>query len=138
MLSGTCRRNPETRESSTLRGFFCCRPEAGTPFFGRRSSVLRMPHGLPRPAAIVVDVIEIANRERTMDRIFMTREEAIRILIEAHESVSGRAAATLIRSSADKSAKLEALDRLLLDVRAGRVDEFRTWPEDSTCVSITD
>jgi hypothetical protein len=97
-----------------------------------------MSHGLPRPAAIVVEVIEIANRERTMDRIFMTREEAIRILIEAHESLSGRTAATLIRSSADRSARLEALDRLLLDVRAGRVDEFRTWPEDSTCVSITD
>lgn len=73
-----------------------------------------------------------------MDRIFMTREEAIRILIEAHESVSGRPAATLIKSGNDRSARLEVLDRLLLDVRAGRVDEFRTNPEDSTCVSITD
>ncbi|MEM5315545.1 hypothetical protein [Paraburkholderia sp. JHI869] len=73
-----------------------------------------------------------------MDRIFMTREEAIRILIEAHESVCGRSAATLIRSSEDRSTRLEALDRLLLDVRAGRVDEFRTIPEDGTCVSITD
>ncbi|WP_321913946.1 MULTISPECIES: hypothetical protein [unclassified Paraburkholderia] len=73
-----------------------------------------------------------------MDRIFMTREEAIRILIEAHESVSGRTAATLIKSGNDRSARLEVLDRLLLDVRAGRVDEFITHPEDSTCVSITD
>lgn len=73
-----------------------------------------------------------------MDRIFMTREEAIRLLIEAHESVSVRPAATLIKSGNDRSASLEMLDRLLLDVRAGRIDEFRTNPEDSTCVSITD
>jgi hypothetical protein len=117
---------------------FCCRLEFDTPFFGRRSSVLRMSRVSPHPAAIVIDVIEIANRESTMDRIFMTREEAIRILIEAHESVSGRTAATLIKSGNDRSARLEVLDRLLLDVRAGRVDEFRTNPEDSTCVSITD
>ncbi|QGZ55374.1 hypothetical protein [Paraburkholderia acidiphila] len=73
-----------------------------------------------------------------MDRIFMTREDAIRILIEAHESVSGRTAAALIKSGNDRSARIEALERLLLDVRAGRVDEFITNPEDSTCVSITD
>ncbi|WP_375541657.1 hypothetical protein [Paraburkholderia sp. CNPSo 3281] len=79
-----------------------------------------MSHGVPRPAAIVVEVIEIATGSRRWT------------------AFSGRAAATLIRSNADRSARLEALDRLLLDVRAGRVDEFRTWPEDSTCVSITD
>ncbi|MEM5331553.1 hypothetical protein VSR34_34030 [Paraburkholderia sp. JHI2823] len=73
-----------------------------------------------------------------MDRIFMRREEAIRNLIEAHESASGRTAATLIKSGGERSASLEALDRLLLDVRAGRVNEFRASPDDSTRVSITD
>ncbi|SDC26138.1 hypothetical protein [Paraburkholderia lycopersici] len=73
-----------------------------------------------------------------MDRIFMTREEAIRVLLEAHESLSGHAVATLIKSGANQSAKLEALERLLLDVRAGRVDEFRANPDDSTRIAITD
>lgn len=73
-----------------------------------------------------------------MDRIFMTREEAIRVLLEAHEAASGNTAAALVRSTNGKSAKLEALDRLLLDIRAGRVDEFRINANDSTRISITD
>ncbi|CAG9275014.1 conserved hypothetical protein [Paraburkholderia unamae] len=73
-----------------------------------------------------------------MDRIFMTREEAIRVLLEAHEAATGNTPATLIRSNGAKSARVEALERLLLDVRAGRVDEFSLNVGDSTRVAITD
>jgi hypothetical protein len=44
----------------------------------------------------------------------------------------------LIRSNGTKSARVEALERLLLDVRAGRVDEFSLNVGDSTRVAITD
>lgn len=73
-----------------------------------------------------------------MDRIFMTRDEAIRLLLEAHQILSGNSSATFIKPSVERSAKLEALDRLLLDVRAGRVDEFRINADDRTRVAITD
>jgi hypothetical protein len=73
-----------------------------------------------------------------MDRLFMTREEAVRVLLEAHTAASGHSAAALVKHFGDRSARLEELDRLLLDVRAGRVDEFRLHPNDKTEISITD
>lgn len=73
-----------------------------------------------------------------MDRVFMTREEAIRVVLEAHEAASGTNPATLIRSAGAKSAKVQALERLLLDVRAGRIDEFSLEAGDSTLIAITD
>lgn len=72
-----------------------------------------------------------------MNRIFMTREEAIHLLLEAHASASGSAPA-LIKPVGKDPARVEALDRLLLDVRAGRVNEIRLDANDSTHITITD
>lgn len=72
-----------------------------------------------------------------MNRIFMTREEAIHLLLEAHTSATDEHP-TLIRSVGRDADKLKTLERLLLDVRAGRVDEFRIDANDSTHVAITD
>lgn len=72
-----------------------------------------------------------------MNRIFMTREEAIRLLLEAHASTTGDSP-QLIRPVGKDPAKLEALERLLLDVRAGRVNEFRLDANDSVHISIDD
>ncbi len=67
-----------------------------------------------------------------MNRIFMTRTEALELLIKAHQAASdkidGHTGAAL--------ANIEALDHLLLDVRAGRVTEFRA--PDDTHVTIMD
>ncbi|CAN0622452.1 conserved protein of unknown function [Burkholderia multivorans] len=68
-----------------------------------------------------------------MNRIFMTRVEALELLIKAHQAASdnigGHAAGAAL-------AKIETLDHLLLDVRAGRVTEFRA--PDDTHVTIMD
>lgn len=73
----------------------------------------------------------------TMNRIFMTREEAVRLLVEAHEGASEKREA-LMQPVVHDPARIEALDRLLLDVRAGRVVEFRLDANDSTHIAITD
>jgi len=72
-----------------------------------------------------------------MNRIFMTREEAVHVLVEAHAKASGNSA-QLIRPVGNDPARVEALDRLLLDVRAGRVYEFRIDANDSVHIAITD
>ncbi|CAG9239052.1 conserved hypothetical protein [Paraburkholderia tropica] len=72
-----------------------------------------------------------------MNRIFMTREEVIHLLLEAHATARG-GVPTLIKPVGRDPAKIEALDRLLLDVRAGRVNEIRLDAEDSTHIAITD
>ncbi|CAM2154239.1 MULTISPECIES: hypothetical protein [Paraburkholderia] len=73
-----------------------------------------------------------------MNRIFMTREEVIHLLLEAHATARGGSAPTLIKPVGRDPAKVEALDRLLLDVRAGRVNEIRLDANDSTHIAITD
>jgi hypothetical protein len=72
-----------------------------------------------------------------MNRIFMTREEAIHLLVEAHTKASGNST-LLIRPVGNDPSKIEALDRLLLDIRAGRVNEFRIDANDSVHIAITD
>ncbi|MFC5429241.1 MAG: hypothetical protein EPN70_24750 [Paraburkholderia sp.] len=72
-----------------------------------------------------------------MKRIFMTRDEAVHLLVQAHASASGHSS-PLIQPAGNDPAKLEVLDRLLLDVRAGRVNEFRLDANDSTHIAITD
>lgn len=72
-----------------------------------------------------------------MNRIFMTREEAIHLLVEAHAAAKGKGM-QLIQPVGKDPAKVEALDRLLLDVRAGRVKEFRIDANDSVHIAITD
>ncbi|PXW24698.1 hypothetical protein [Paraburkholderia caballeronis] len=72
-----------------------------------------------------------------MDRIFMTREEAIHLLLEAHKAASGQGVAS---DSPDDDAfgQLHTIDRLLLDVRAGRVDEFHFGEDSAAQITITD
>jgi hypothetical protein len=72
-----------------------------------------------------------------MNRIFMTREEAIHLLVEAHAKASGKGP-QLIRPVGNDPAKVEALDRLMLDIRAGRVNEFRLDASDNVHIAITD
>ncbi len=72
-----------------------------------------------------------------MNRIFMTREDAIHLLVEAHTAASGKSV-QLIQPVGKDPAKVEALDRLLLDVRAGRVNEFRVDANDNVHIAITD
>jgi hypothetical protein len=73
-----------------------------------------------------------------MNRIFMTREEAIHLLVEAHAKASGKNGPLLIRPVGNDPAKVEVLDRLLLDIRAGRVNEFRLDSSDNVHIAITD
>jgi hypothetical protein len=72
-----------------------------------------------------------------MNRIFMTREEAIHLLVEAHAKAGGKGP-QLIRPIGNDPSKVEALDRLMLDIRAGRVNEFRLDSNDNVHIAITD
>ncbi|WP_322106894.1 hypothetical protein [Paraburkholderia sp. J41] len=60
-----------------------------------------------------------------MNRIFVSRADAIRLVLEAQEAASGNRSARLFKSVGQISDKLDALERLLLDIRAGRIAEFR-------------
>lgn len=60
-----------------------------------------------------------------MNRIFMSREDAIRLVLEAYDAASGNRSATLFKSVGQISERVETLGRLLLDIRAGRLSEFQ-------------
>ncbi|RQN34168.1 hypothetical protein [Paraburkholderia tropica] len=68
-----------------------------------------------------------------MAKIFIKRKEAIRLLIRTRSTIpdGGR-----VPPTDGDNAKVAALDRLLLDVRAGRTDEFRL-DEDGPRIVIT-
>ncbi|WDD92798.1 hypothetical protein Bsp3421_002827 [Burkholderia sp. FERM BP-3421] len=60
-----------------------------------------------------------------MDRIFMTRTEALELLLKAHQTAVDKIGHSTGKQTLADHAALEALDRLLLDVRARRVNEFQ-------------
>ncbi|WP_373864847.1 hypothetical protein [Paraburkholderia tropica] len=66
-------------------------------------------------------------------KIFIKRKEAIRLLIRTRSTIPDGGRVPLTDSD---NAKVAALDRLLLDVRAGRTDEFRL-DEDGPRIVIT-
>ncbi|QGZ65492.1 hypothetical protein [Paraburkholderia acidisoli] len=71
-----------------------------------------------------------------MNRIFMSREDAIRLVLEAYDAASGNRSATLFRSVGEISGRVDALGRLLLDIRAGRLDEFQFETDKSQRIFI--
>lgn len=74
-----------------------------------------------------------------MNPIFMSRADAIRTVLRAQDAASGRKpGAVVFRSVSEISTRLDHLDRLLLDVRAGRVDEFRIDTDRSQRILIKD
>ncbi|ABC38190.1 hypothetical protein [Burkholderia thailandensis] len=60
-----------------------------------------------------------------MDRIFMTRTEALEFLLKAHQTAVDKIGHPSHKQTPADHAAIEALDRLLLDVRARRVDQFQ-------------
>ncbi|WP_373681708.1 hypothetical protein [Paraburkholderia tropica] len=53
----------------------------------------------------------------------MKQEEAIRLLVKARATATDRKSARVPPAGSD-NAMVAALDRLLLDIRTGRIDEF--------------
>jgi hypothetical protein len=76
-------------------------------------------------------------RGRTMDRIFMTRTEALELLLKAHQTAVDKIGHPGGRQTPADQASLEALDRLLLDVRARRINEFQISATE-TQIFVTD
>ncbi len=72
-----------------------------------------------------------------MDRIFMTRTEALELLLKAHQTSVDKIGHPAGKQTPADHAALEALDRLLLDVRARRINEFQISTT-STQIFITD
>lgn len=73
-----------------------------------------------------------------MNRIFMSRADAIRVVLEAHDAEAGRSSASLFKSVGQISVKLDALERLLLDIRVGRVIEFELQGDKTQHIFIKD
>jgi hypothetical protein len=72
-----------------------------------------------------------------MDRIFMTRTEALELLLKAHQTAVDKIEHAKGRHAPADQIALEALDRLLLDVRARRINEFQINTT-ATQVFVTD
>ncbi|VBJ66668.1 Uncharacterised protein [Burkholderia pseudomallei] len=60
-----------------------------------------------------------------MDRIFMTRTEALEFLLKAHQTAVDKVGHPFRKPTPADHAAVETLDRLLLDVRARRIDTFQ-------------
>ncbi len=69
------------------------------------------------------------------NRMFMKRANALKLLLDARQSAIGQAAGMSVD---DTDAKLEALNRLIFDVRACRVNEFQIDPADEMEIVVTD
>jgi hypothetical protein len=60
-----------------------------------------------------------------MQQLFVSRDGAVRRLLERKRQLMGEATPMeSIESSTSRAAAIEEVDRLLLDVRAGRTDVF--------------
>ncbi|MGU7784561.1 hypothetical protein [Burkholderia sp. PU8-34] len=69
------------------------------------------------------------------NRIFMRRANALKLLLDARQSAINQTAGMSVDHT---DAKLEALNRLILDVRACRVSEFQIDDTDDEQIVVTD
>lgn len=69
------------------------------------------------------------------NRMFMKRANALKLLLNARQSAIDQAAGMSVD---DTDAKLEALNRLIFDVRACRANEFQIDPADEMEIVVTD
>ncbi|WP_321812521.1 hypothetical protein [Burkholderia sp. BCC1985] len=67
--------------------------------------------------------------------MFMKRSNALKLLLDARQSAIDRAAGMSVD---DTDAQLEALNRLIFDVRACRINEFQIDPADEMEIVVTD
>ncbi|WP_321896676.1 hypothetical protein [Burkholderia cepacia] len=65
----------------------------------------------------------------------MKRSNALKLLLDARQSAIDQAAGMSVD---DTDAKLEALNRLIFDVRACRTNEFQIDPANETEIVVTD
>ena len=70
-----------------------------------------------------------------MDRIFMAQENALVLLLKARQSAFDQTVGMTVEHA---DAKIEALNRLILDVRACRVNEFKINPTDDKRIIVAD
>jgi hypothetical protein len=59
-----------------------------------------------------------------MDRFFMTRVGAVAYLLDRRRACSEKIVATPNGNTALESQEMKLIDRLILDVRAGRIHKF--------------
>ncbi|SEF11553.1 hypothetical protein SAMN02787142_7721 [Burkholderia sp. WP9] len=73
-----------------------------------------------------------------MERFFMTRASAIAYLLKARRAMPDEIEDLRVRDADMRLQELDAIDRLLIDVRAGRTREFRVAMPLSVEIAITD
>jgi hypothetical protein len=73
-----------------------------------------------------------------MDRFFMRRARAVWYLLDCRREWSGRIGPAHIGDVEFESQQLDLIDRLVLDVRAGRVHSFELAHPKAVAIFVTD
>ncbi len=73
-----------------------------------------------------------------MERFFLSRASAVAYLLGMRRATSGGIDNLRVGEADVRLQELDTLDRLLLDVRAGRVREFRLDKPQAIEVTVTD
>jgi hypothetical protein len=72
-----------------------------------------------------------------MERFFMGRASAVTYLLESRRAIFEKIADSLTGNVETESRELEQIDRLILDVRAGRVQAFELKHPKAVAIFVT-